>query len=150
MANTTLINGRAYDWSMIEFQFSNIVGEPIMGIQAIKWNRSRKIEMNYGVGAHPQSRGFGNITPTASISLDYNAQVTLQRLSPDGTLEGLGEFDLIIAYNHPEDGKTITTALRRCIFSEDGLDANQDDTNLVSEIPLNPGAIEPIDASSIL
>lgn len=145
-----LINGRAYDWSMMEFRFSNIVGEPILGIQGVTWKKTRKIELNYGVGPRPQSRGFGNYTYEASITLDYNAQVTLQRLSPDGTLEGLGEFDFVVAYNHPESGKTITNLMQKCIFSEDGVDASQDDTNIAQEFNLNPANIEPIDQSTII
>lgn len=146
----TLINGRAYDWSMIEFAFSNIVGEAIMGIQGVSWTKERNISLNYGVGPYPQSRGFGNYTYSATIDLDYNAQVTLQRLSPDGTLEGLGEFDLIISYAHPETGKSITTQLSKCIFSKDGMNASQGDTDISESFDLNPADIEPIDSDSIL
>lgn len=145
-----LINGRAYDWSMIEFSFSNIVGEPITGITAVNWKKTTNIVSNYGVGQNPISRGKGNITYEGSVTIDYTAQTTLQRLSPDGTLEGLGEFDLIITYNHPDSGKTISNALYKCIFSEDGMSASQDDVNLTQEFNLNPAFIEPVDTSSLI
>lgn len=146
----TLINGTAYSWSMIEFRFSNIAGEPIMGIKSISWKRSRKLENNYGVGSEPQSRGFGNVTYTASITMDYNAQTTLQRLTSTGKLEDLGDFDLIVAHNHPDSGKTISTVLYKCRFTEDGLDANQDDTDLTMDFNLNPAGIEPVDVTTII
>lgn len=143
--NTTLINGRAYDWSMIEVNFGFASSsEAIHGIKAIKWEKKRKIENNYGIGSHPISRGFGNWTHTASIELDYATQVMFQEASPDGTLMGLGEFDLIIHFAHPDDGRTVTTTLSKCIFSEDGMEAKQDDTDLTKEFDLNPGYIETI------
>lgn len=45
--NTTLINGRAYDWSMIEVNFGFASSsEQIWGIKAVKWERKRKVESN--------------------------------------------------------------------------------------------------------
>ena len=143
-STTTLINGRAYDWSMIEFNFSFLASsETVWGVTAVKWSKERKIENNYGVGSQPISRGFGNWTYDASITLDYTTQVQLQQASPDGSLQGLGEFDLLVHFAHPDDGRTVTTTLSKCIFSEDGMEANQDDTNLTKEFKLNPGYITP-------
>lgn len=145
---TPLINGKAYDWADIEIRFSNIVGEPIMDIKAINWKRERKIESNYGIGSQPISRGYGNWTYTASIDLGYQAQVELQRLSPDGTLHGLGEFDVVVAHQNADEGKETATIINRCIFSEDALDAKQDDTDLVQTFNLNPGGIIPVDTGT--
>ena len=36
------------------------------GVSAIKWSKKRKVESNYGMGGKPVSRGFGNITYSAS------------------------------------------------------------------------------------
>ena len=66
-----LINGRAYDWSMIEFSFSNIVGEPITGITAISWKKTTNIVSNYGVGQEPVSRGKGNKTYEGMVYFFY-------------------------------------------------------------------------------
>ncbi|MGL5692204.1 MAG: hypothetical protein ACRDD8_15495 [Bacteroidales bacterium] len=150
MATTPLINGKAYDWSDIEIRFSNITGEPIMDIKAISWKADRKIESNYGIGSQPISRGYGNWTYEASIDLGYGAQVELQRLSPDGTLHGLGEFDVIIAHQNIDEGKETANILQRCIFSEDALDAKQDDTDLVQTFKLNPGGIIAVDNSTFV
>ena len=104
-STTPLINGRAYDWSMIEIYFGFASSsEAIYGIKAVKWERKRKVESNYGIGSQPISRGYGNWTYTASIELDYATQVMFQEASPDGTLMGLGEFDLIVHFAHPDDG----------------------------------------------
>lgn len=142
-STTPLINGRAYDWSMIEINFGFASSsEAIYGIKAVKWERKRKVESNYGIGSQPISRGYGNWTYTASIELDYATQVMFQEASPDGTLMGLGEFDLIVHFAHPDDGRTVTTTLQKCIFSEDGMEAKQDDTDLSKEFDLNQGGID--------
>uniref|UniRef100_UPI003FEEFACE hypothetical protein n=1 Tax=Parabacteroides distasonis TaxID=823 RepID=UPI003FEEFACE len=48
-STTPLINGRAYDWSMIEIYFGFASSsEAIYGIKAVKWERKRKVESNYG------------------------------------------------------------------------------------------------------
>ena len=52
-STTPLINGRAYDWSMIEIYFGFASSsEAIYGIKAVKWERKRKVESNYGIGSH--------------------------------------------------------------------------------------------------
>ena len=69
------------------------------GVSAIKWSKKRKVESNYGMGGRPVSRGFGNITYTASITMDYATQQLLR--SVYGSLLEIGEFDLIISFANP-------------------------------------------------
>ena len=89
------------------------------GVSAIKWSKKRKVESNYGMGGRPVSRGFGNITYTASITMDYATQQLLR--SVYGSLLEIGEFDLIISIANPmagEDWTTTTVTLKGCIFTE--------------------------------
>ena len=89
------------------------------GVSAIKWSKKRKVESNYGMGGRPVSRGFGNITYTASITMDYATQQLLR--SVYGSLLEIGEFDLIISFANPmagEDWTTTTVTLKGCIFTE--------------------------------
>ena len=65
-----IINNVAYSWSMITLS-STALGidegsTTLEGVSAIKWSKKRKVESNYGMGGRPVSRGFGNITYTAS------------------------------------------------------------------------------------
>lgn len=143
-----LINGRAYDWSMITFEFGNVTATPV-GITSIKYNSERKIENIYGVGPKPVARGKGNYTYTGSITMDMNTVTELRAASTDSTLEGLGEFDFIITYNHPTQGKTVVDTLKSCTFSEDGVDVSQDDTSITKEYNLNPADME-LDDSSVV
>ena len=70
-----VINNVAYSWSMITLSSTALGIEEgsttLEGVSGIKWSKKRKIESNYGLGGKPVSRGFGNITYEASITMDY-------------------------------------------------------------------------------
>lgn len=139
------INNVAYSWAMVELTCPALTGESnpgsqlLAGVTAINWERKRNIQPNYGIGGEPVNRGFGNMTYTASITMDYNTQVALRALR--GSLMNLGEFDLVISFANEmgtDDWSTETITLKGCIFSEDGMDVKQDDTTITKEFNLNP------------
>lgn len=141
----TIVNNVAYSWAMIELTAPALTGSAnansimLQGVTGIKWNRKWNVKTNYGLGGKPVNRGFGNWEYTASITLDYNAQVQLRALR--GSLTALGEFDLIISFANEfetEDWTTETVTLKGCLFTEDGMEASQDDTNITKEFDLNP------------
>ena len=134
-----VINNVAYSWSMVTLS-STALGidegsATLEGVSGIKWNKKRKIESNYGLGGKPVSRGFGNITYTASITMDYATQQMLRSLYGD----------LIVSFANPmasDDWTTTTVTLKGCIFSEDAMETQQDDTNITHEFDLNPFDIQ--------
>ena len=100
------------------------------GVSGIKWSRKRKIESNYGLGGKPVSRGFGNIVYEASITM---------------------EFDLIVSFANPlasDDWTTTSVVLKGCIFDEDAMESQQDDTNITHEFQLHPFDIQIGNASA--
>lgn len=144
----TIVNNVAYSWAMIELTAPGLTGSananPIVlqGVQGIKWNIKRNVKTNYGLGGEPVNRGFGNREYTASITMDYNTQVQLRALR--GTLMALGEFDLVVSWANElgtDDWTTETVTLKGCLFTEDGMEANQDDTSIVKEFDLSPFSI---------
>lgn len=144
-----IINNVAYSWGMVQLTSVGLTGSananPIIlqGVQAIKWNRKRKLETNYGLGGEPANRGIGNMEYSAQITMDYNTQVQLRALK--GSLMALGEFDLVISFANEfntQDFGTETVTLKGCIFNEDGMEVSQDDTNITKEFELNPFSIE--------
>lgn len=146
MANA-LINNVAYSWSMIQLQ-TNFEGEsaqsPIfVDCTAIHWNTERKIDPIYGLGGQPRKRGFGNVTYEASITLPYGTQIALRDKSADGTLLGLGEFNLIVSWVNDVAANITseTVTLAGCILAEGGMNASQDDTSLTKEFNLHPHRI---------
>jgi len=150
-----IINNVSYSWSMIEISFPDTLGgsggttfnknaSVLKGITSIKWNKTRKVEQNYGIGGNPIGRGFGNKSCTASIVMDY-ALTNYLRSVAGNSLMDLGEFDLIISFSNTsfggEDASGSTpqqVTLKGCLFNEDGFEAQQDDTNITHEYDLNP------------
>lgn len=146
----TIVNNVAYSWAMIQLTAPALTGSSnanptiLQGVSGIKWNIKRNVKTNYGLGGEPVNRGFGNREYTASITMDYNTQVQLRALK--GTLMALGEFDLVISWANElgtDDWTTETVTLQGCLFTEDGMEAQQDDTNLTKEFDLNPFKIVP-------
>lgn len=144
-----IVNNVAYSWSIIQLTAPALTGSvnanPVIlqGVSGIKWNIKKNVRTNYGLGGEPVNRGFGNREYTASITMDYNTQVQLRALK--GTLMNLGEFDLIVSFANEmgtDDWTEETVTLKGCLFTEDGMEANQDDTNITKEFDLNPFKIE--------
>lgn len=138
-----VINNVAYSWSMIRISIPALgISEDstiMQGVSKIKWDKTRKIENNYGIGGDAVNRGIGNKTCTASITMDYNTVSQLRALA--GSLMDLGEFDLIVSFTNAyagEDWSVETVTLKGCIFNEDGMESQQDDTNITKEYNLNP------------
>jgi hypothetical protein len=145
-----IVNNVAYSWSMVQLTAPALTGSqnsnPVIlsGVSAIKWNIEHKVETNYGLGGQPVNRGFGNTVYTASITMDYNTQVQLRALK--GSLMALGEFDLVISFANDmgsDDWVEETITLQGCLFNEDGMEVQQDDTNITKEFNLNPFKIIP-------
>ena len=59
-----IINNVAYSWSMIRISIPALdISEEstiMQGVSEIKWNKTRKVENNYGIGGNAINRGFGN------------------------------------------------------------------------------------------
>lgn len=147
MASTTKINNVAYSWSMVQLQ-TNLSGEsassPIfVDCTAISWDTERKVEAIYGLGGQPRKRGFGNVTYTASITLPYSTQVELRSKSSDGTLLGLGEFNLVVSWVNDlaQNITTETVTIAGCLLTQSGMSTNQDDTSITKEFDLHPHRI---------
>lgn len=141
----TIVNNVAYSWAQIELTVPALIGSSdanptiLQGVSAIKWNIKRNMKTNYGLGGEPVNRGFGNREYTASITMDYNTQVQLRALQ--GSLMALGEFDLIVTFANEmgtDDWTEETVTLKGCLFNEDGMEAEQDATNITKEFDLNP------------
>lgn len=146
-STTTTINNVAYSWSMIQLQIQNnnnlkdSSSSPIfVDCTNVSWSTERKVEDVYGLGGQPRKRGFGNVTYSASITLAYGTQITLRNYSPDGTLLGLGEFNLVVSWLNDlsQNATTETVTLAGCLITQSGMDASQDDTSLTKEFDLHP------------
>lgn len=138
------INNVDYSWSMIKL-LTNLSGDSesaplFVDATAVSWSTSRKVENHYGLGGQVRKRGFGNVEYNAKITLPYGTQIALREKSSNGTLLGLGEFNLVVSWAQDlaQGISSETITLAGCIFTEDGMDASQDDTSLPKEFDLHP------------
>ena len=141
----TLINHVAYSWSMIQLK-TTISGDAggesglLIDCTSINWEAKRNSDMIYGLGGQPRGRGFGNVEYSASITLPYATQVILRDKSENGTLMGLGNFDLVVSFCNDlaQSVTTETITLADCLFTDGGMDSNQNDTSITRSFDLKP------------
>ena len=125
-----LINGTAYSWSSIRIE---ILGQPLTGITAINYGERDSKENNYGVGRFPVSRGYGNVEPSASISLYKDTVEALQRVAPGGRIPDIPPFDVTVAWV-TKTGKFMKEVIRNFEFTENQVAMNQGENKSVVNI----------------
>lgn len=129
---TPLINGTAYSWSQIKV---NILGVPVVGIDAIKYGEKQAIEDNMGAGNRPVSRGYGGITAEAAVTLHMEEVEAIQRAVPTGNILDVPEFDIIVSFL-PTGGNIVTHTIHNCKFKDNMRDVKQGDMKIAVEIEL--------------
>lgn len=122
-----LINGEAQAWSSISV---TLFGTPIVGFTAINYDDEQEIEDNYGAGNYPVSRGFGNVKAKASITLLAEENDKIVAVAPEGRLNLIPEFDIIVQYIRPGTATIITHTIRNCRFTGNKREAKQGDKKL--------------------
>ncbi len=145
--NDININGKTYDWRMISLQFSvNGKDYTPTGVTSLTYTQTRESQWNFGIGGRAISKGFGNTTAEASITM---AAFELQNLKDDMTnetgdtgtyLQNIDKFDLRVMYNF-DDGSSKIDIIKDCSFNTDGTGASQNDMFIQQEIVLDPSHI---------
>lgn len=128
-----LVNGVAYSWSQITI---NILGRPVVGVTSISYTDTQEMENNYGAGNRPISRGYGRITTEASITLDMTEIEALQEISPNGRIQEIPEFDVIVSYVPNGQSRTVTHTLRNCRFMSNGREVEEGAMNITQDLEL--------------
>lgn len=134
-----LINGVEPSWANLTV---NIAGFPEIGITAINYDDEQAIENIYGAGQQPIARGYGNITPKASVTLLRSAVEAIRSASPTGRLQDIAPFDIIVCFVPINGTLLVTHRIRNCQFMKDGLDIKQGDTKNETQFDLIPSHIE--------
>lgn len=139
MNGIPLINGNEYSWGDI---VCSIAGLPMIGITGIEYNDEQEVTDNYGAGRYPISRSKGRITCNGKITL-YSSEVNaLVKKTPNGRLQDLGAFDIIVSYIPDEGGIVVTDKLRNCQFKKNGRSWSEGDTSKTVDLDLNISHIE--------
>lgn len=129
---TPLINGKSYEYSDIT---CNILGVPVVGITSIEYEETQQMENIYGAGRNPVSRGYGQKTPTAKITLLMEEVENIQAVAPSGILQDIPEFDIIVTYT---DTSLIARkhVLKNARFMKNIRSSNAGDTSIPVEMDL--------------
>lgn len=129
----TLINGKAYGWSQIELV---ILGVQVAGVTSINYDDTLEYEDGYGAGAFPVVRGSGNYAATGSITLSMEELEKLQEVAPQGRIQYIPEFDIIVSFVDAETNRTKTHRLKSCRFKNNGREMSQNDKFFNKDIEL--------------
>ncbi len=132
MANVPLINGTAYSWADVTV---NILNKQIAGITAVSYEDKQAMEDFYGAGNRPVLRGFGKIECTGSITLMNEELEVLMEAAPNGRIQEIEEFDVVIAYA-PVNGTVRTHTLKNCRFKGNKRDIKVDDMKFEIQLEL--------------
>lgn len=127
-----LINGQAYTWAQIKV---NVLGRQINGIAKISYKEKEEMQDNFGAGNRPVSRSYGKITAEGSMELHMEELEALQAATPDGRIQSIPEFDIVVSYQ-PNQGKIVNHTLHNCRMMENGREASNEDMLIKTEIPL--------------
>ncbi|HNW54787.1 MAG TPA: hypothetical protein PKN21_10990 [Bacteroidales bacterium] len=139
LRNVPLINGVEPSWANLKV---NIAGFPETAITAVTYEDDQVVENIMGAGQVAVARGYGNITPKASVTLLRSAVEAIRASSDTGRLQDIAPFDIVVCFV-PMNGTTlITHKLRNCQFTKDSLDIKQGDTKNETTFDLVPSHIE--------
>lgn len=126
------INGQMYGWADVKV---NIGSTLLTGITAVSYSESQTIDKVYGAGRYPIGYGKGRIEPSASLTLYQEELIALQKAAPNGRLQDLAPFDIVVSYL-PEDGVIVTDVIKGCKFNENKREVAEGDTSVKVECEL--------------
>lgn len=133
MALEPLINGVAYSWSQIT---CNILGRDVNGITKVSYGEEQEMEDFYGAGNLPVERGIGPRKATASITLHMSEVEALQLAAPNGRLQDIPPFDIIVAYIPGGQSRTVRHVIRNVQFKNNIREVEQGAMNIPVELEL--------------
>lgn len=139
MNGIPLINGMEYCWADISVL---IAGTPVTGITGIEYNDDQDVADIYGAGRYPVARSKGRITCTGKITLLSTEINALVKKAPNGRLQDLAPFTIVVSYIPDEGGVVVTDRLRNCQFKSNKRSWTEGDTSKATDIDLAISHIE--------
>lgn len=110
-----LINGVEHSWSDIVV---NLAGVPDPGVTAIDYADEQEMENIYAAGQNPVARGYGRITPSATITMLKSSVEALQSAAPSGRLQDIAPFDIVVTYMPNNGTRLVKHVIKNCQFKK--------------------------------
>ena len=139
LLSSPLVNGYEYGWSNIQVLIS---GSPAFGITSISYSDNVEFENLYGAGNTPVARGRSRYSAEGSITLyrsEIAALIRAAKLDGDsyGSIMSIPEFDIVVSYiPDNNNGIPVVDTLKNCRFLNNGVDSNEGDSAIQTEIEL--------------
>ncbi len=105
------------------------------------YNEKQKKDNNYGSGAAPTSRGYGNFEYEGSIEVYSDTWKGIIASSPKRNPLFIPPFNIPVVFSGPGVAAT-KDVLQGVEFLENPFDGKQGDTKLIVKIPLIIGGIQ--------
>jgi hypothetical protein len=134
MKKPTIVNkfGKMAGWNSITV---NLLGRDVEGITELSYTDSVEKENIYGAGQLPMGRSSGNYSAKASITINKEEIVALQRsLGPGGRLENIAPFDVNVHYEYQDF--VYKDRIRNCEFPGSGTEVKQNDKTIAYKFDL--------------
>lgn len=135
MANTTITNkfGTMQGWNNIT---ANMLGRDLEGITQIAYDDNQGKENVYGAGGFAVGRARTNYEANCSLTLYKEERDALQLSLPPGKrIQDIAPFDIVVVYER-EDGIIQRDIIHNCEFTNNGVDINQADGTIATQLTL--------------
>lgn len=119
----------------------NLFGVPVIGMTKISYSDPQDINLNYGTGQHPTSRGFGQIKPTASVTLTLKEVQRLIAAAPGGRLQNIPDFDIGVNFA-TEAGDFFRHRIKKARFKGNSLDSSTGNNQIEQTLELSIAGID--------
>lgn len=135
--NQVLINGKAFSAADISL---SIAGVQVASASAFTATVTQEKPNNKGFSDEPTSRGRATKEYEASVDLSYTDRLKLSNLSPTRSLLEVPIFEITAVLNNNVNVSRIR--LKNCEFTDDGIEAATDDSEIKRTYSLMIAGIE--------
>lgn len=114
----------------------------VVGVTKIEYNKEKTIEDNYGLGADPISRGFGQNKYMGSLTMYKDTWNQIIDASPLKDPLNLPPFEITVVFGGLSTGGFRKETLHMVNFKANPMTVAAGDTKITVDIPLAIGGID--------
>lgn len=126
------IRGKQYEWSDIALFAMNQV---FTGITNIEYEEDQDMKNVMAVGKEVAGRVYGQMSPTAKVSMLMSDIEALQAASPTGRIQDIPEFTIVVSYLDPAL-LTVVHKLNNVRFKKNGRKSGTGEGAIMHDIEL--------------
>jgi hypothetical protein len=129
---TPMIRGKAYEHADVAVI---ILGQQFTGVSSIDYDEDQDMQNEYAAGKEVVARSYGQIKPTAKITMLMGDIEAVQAISPTGRIQDVPEFTVVITFVDAAF-KTVVHKLNNCRFKKNMRTSKSGDGAIFCDIDL--------------